>query len=89
MNGWQPPLLNREGSTDMADNIRVGIPLNNVDTAWLHMEDPTNLMMITGMYIFRQPLDFERVRDTIKYRMVGAFPRFKHKISQQGLRVLG
>ena len=70
----------------MADNIRVGIPLNNVDTAWLHMEDPTNLMMITGMYIFRQPLDFERVRDTIKYRMVGAFPRFKHKISQQGLR---
>jgi WS/DGAT/MGAT family acyltransferase len=70
----------------MADNIRVGIPLNNVDTAWLHMEDPTNLMMITGMYIFRQPLDFERVRDTIKYRMVGAFPRFKHKISRQGLR---
>ncbi len=70
----------------MADNIRVGIPLNNVDTAWLHMEDPTNLMMITGMYIFGQPLDFERVRDTIKYRMVGAFPRFKHKISQQGLR---
>ncbi len=70
----------------MAENIRVGIPLNNVDTAWLHMEDPTNLMMITAMYIFRQPLDYDRMRDTIRYRMVGTFPRFKHKISQQGLR---
>ena len=32
-------------------------PLFNVDAAWLRMEDPTNLMMVTGVLIFPRPLD--------------------------------
>jgi hypothetical protein len=36
-------------------------PLSAVDTAWLHMEDPTNLMMVTGVLVFEEPLDFGRV----------------------------
>lgn len=68
----------------MADNIRYGIPLGNVDTAWLHMEDPTNLMMVTGLYIFDQPVDFTRLRDTVQYRWIDRFSRFRHKVVQQG-----
>ena len=68
----------------MADSIRYGIPLGNVDTAWLHMEDPTNLMMVTGLYIFDKPLDITRLRDTVQYRWLDRFSRFKHKVVQQG-----
>ena len=68
----------------MADSIRYGIPLGNVDTAWLHMEDPTNLMMVTGLYIFDKPIDFTRLRDTVQYRWVDRFNRFRHKVVQQG-----
>ena len=27
-------------------------PLSAVDTAWLHMEDSANLMMVTGVLVF-------------------------------------
>ncbi len=54
--------------------------MSNVDTAWYQMEDPTNLMMVSGFIEFNQKLDFERVRQTIKERMVDKFPRFRMKV---------
>ena len=33
------------------------------------MEDPTNLMMVTGIYVFDEPLDFARLKDTVKVRI--------------------
>jgi diacylglycerol O-acyltransferase / wax synthase len=68
----------------MPDNVHHGTPLTYVDTAWLHMEDPTNLMMVTGIFIFDRPLDVARVRDTLQDRMVDRFPRLKHKVKQDG-----
>ena len=61
-----------------------GTPLDPVDTAWLHMEDPTNLMMVTGIYIFDGPLDFARLKDTARYRMADRFPRLTHRVVQKG-----
>ncbi len=49
---------------------RKSIPFNNVDTAWLQMEDPTNLMMITGVLLLRKPADFARLRRTVEYRLL-------------------
>lgn len=46
------------------------IPFSNVDTAWLQMEDPTNLMMITGILLLDRPVDFARLRQTIEYRLL-------------------
>ena len=43
-------------------------PLSNVDAAGLHMEAPTNLMMITGVVIFEQALDFARLKRTLEQR---------------------
>jgi len=68
----------------MPDNVHDGTPLTYVDTAWLHMEDPTNLMMVTGIFIFARPLDFTRVRDTLLGRMADRFPRLRHRVKQHG-----
>jgi diacylglycerol O-acyltransferase len=37
-------------------------PMSRVDTAWLRMERPTNLMMITGVLMFDTPMPIERLR---------------------------
>jgi diacylglycerol O-acyltransferase / wax synthase len=52
-------------------------PVAPVDAAWLRMEDPTNLMMITGVLMFAQPLDPARFRAVIASRLVERFGRFR------------
>jgi len=54
-------------------------PLSNVDTAWLRMEDPTNLMMITGVLTFGAPLDFERLRFTLQAGL-GQIRRLRQRV---------
>jgi len=53
-------------------------PMSKVDTAWLRMEQPTNLMMITGVMLLDDSLDFERLLETIDNRFL-AFRRFRQK----------
>lgn len=54
--------------------------MSNVDAAWLGMDHPTNLMMITGFMLLDKPLDMERFLQTVQERMVDRFPRFKQRI---------
>lgn len=53
--------------------------MSNVDTAWLRMDHPTNLMMITGVMTFDEPLDFERVKRVIEKRLL-KFDRFRQRV---------
>jgi WS/DGAT/MGAT family acyltransferase len=53
-------------------------PISKVDTAWLRMEQPTNLMMINGVLIMDGPLDYERLLETIEQRFL-TFRRFRQK----------
>jgi len=53
-------------------------PMSRVDTAWLRMERPTNLMMITGVLMFDTPMPIERLRKVIKQRFL-AYPRFRQR----------
>lgn len=55
------------------------IQLSPVDAAWLHMEDPTNLMMITGVMLLKGRVDFARVRDVYAARLL-QFRRFRQRI---------
>lgn len=55
------------------------IPFSNVDTAWLQMEDPTNLMMITGILLLDRPVEFARLRQTLEYRLL-PLSRFRMKV---------
>jgi WS/DGAT/MGAT family acyltransferase len=53
-------------------------PIAKVDTAWLRMEQPTNLMMITGVVTLASPITYERLLETIETRWL-AFKRFRQK----------
>jgi WS/DGAT/MGAT family acyltransferase len=59
--------------------------LSNIDAAWLHMEEPTNLMMINGFFQFDGAVDFERVRLTLQYRLAERFVRFKQRVVEPRL----
>ena len=56
-------------------------PLSPVDNAWLRMEHPTNLMMITGVFFFDQPIEFSRVIELINRRLL-PFRRFRQRVMQ-------
>ena len=53
-------------------------PMSRVDTAWLRMERPTNLMMITGVLMFETPMTLAKLRQVIRQRFL-AYPRFGQK----------
>ncbi len=52
--------------------------MSKVDTAWLRMERPTNLMMITGVMMFEQKLDVGRFKRMLADRFL-EFRRFRQK----------
>ena len=53
-------------------------PLSNVDAAWLKMEDPTNLMMVTGVLTFARPVDMAYLRALVESRLL-QFDRFRQR----------
>lgn len=57
-----------------------------VDAAWLRMDRPTNTMMITGVMMFDQPLDFARVKETLATRML-TNERFRWRLHESPLRM--
>jgi diacylglycerol O-acyltransferase / wax synthase len=52
-----------------------------IDSAWLRMEDPTNLMMVTGVLLFDGRLDQRRLRAVVEERLL-AFARFRQRIQE-------
>ena len=53
--------------------------LSVVDTAWLHMEMPTNLMMVGSLAFFDAPLEYEQLTSAMQRRLLG-HPRFREHI---------
>ena len=45
------------------------------------MEDPTNLMMVTGVLLFNSRLDVDRVRSVLEERLL-SFARFRQRVEQ-------
>jgi len=60
--------------------------MSPVDSAWLHMEDPTNLMMITGVSLLDKPIDFERFRRTLEVRLL-TLDRFTMRVVEPRIPV--
>lgn len=50
------------------------------DHAWLRMNDPNNLMVITGMMILDAPLDYERLKAAIELSLL-RFRRFHQRLA--------
>lgn len=55
--------------------------MSKVDTAWLRMEQPTNLMMITGVIGLGRQARYENLLETINQRFL-AFRRFRQKVTK-------
>lgn len=52
----------------------------SMDAAWLQMEEPANLMMITAVLWFDGAVDRERLRAVVRERLVERYPRFKQRV---------
>ncbi|NTU80572.1 MAG: wax ester/triacylglycerol synthase family O-acyltransferase [Chloroflexales bacterium] len=63
----------------MSPSQRTRTPLASVDAAWLHMDEPTNPMVITVALTFDQPIDFKRLREIVSTRLL-CFPRFSQRV---------
>ncbi len=57
--------------------------MSAVDTAWLRMDRPTNLMMIVGVMVFNRRMNLERLRNTVEARLVGRYRRFRQCAVQE------
>jgi diacylglycerol O-acyltransferase len=55
--------------------------ISAVDTAWLRMDRPQNLMMICGVLLFRERLSLARLRKVIAERFL-VFKRFRQRATQ-------
>ncbi len=53
--------------------------LSNVDSAWLRMEEPTNLMTITALITSDQKIDYQRLKSEIEDRFL-PFDRFRQRV---------
>jgi diacylglycerol O-acyltransferase / wax synthase len=56
--------------------------MSNADAAWLHMDRPTNLMVVNALLWFDEPVDADLVREILRSRLVEPFPRFRQVITE-------
>ena len=57
------------------------VQMSNVDKAWLEMDSATNLMVINGVMIFEEKLDFETLKTILEERFVARYDRFRQRIA--------
>jgi diacylglycerol O-acyltransferase / wax synthase len=58
--------------------------MNNADAAWLHMDRPTNLMVVNSVLWFEAPVEFERAKEILRVRFVERFPKFRQRVVERG-----
>src|SRR2546428_10279106 len=59
--------------------------MSSVDAAWLGMEDPTNLMMVTGVLALDGKVDIKRLRTLLDKRLA-PFGRFHQRVARPRMR---
>ncbi len=65
------------------DQLKNRERMSSVDTAWLRMDTPTNLMMIVGVMMFDGAPDLARIRRTVEARL-SRYARFRQRVVQDG-----
>ena len=51
--------------------------MSTADAAWLHMDRPTNLMVINSVLWFDEPIDWPATQAVLRERLIEPFPRFR------------
>jgi len=57
--------------------------MSSIDTAWLRMDRPTNLMVITGLMLFEGHVDFARLQQVLEKRFL-QHNRFRQRVVKVG-----
>ena len=52
------------------------------DAAWLRMDRPTNLMVVTSVMWFEEPVAPDAIRALLRDRVLGRFPRFTQRVTE-------
>ena len=65
------------------DELKNRERMSSVDTAWLRMDSPVNLMMIVGVMMFDGAPDLARIRRTVEARL-SRYARFRQRVVQDG-----
>ena len=74
-----PPRAKRRSATSSR------VKISAVDTAWLRMDRPQNLMMITGVLLFGERVTLTRLRKVVSERFA-VFKRFRqHPVEMPGM----
>ncbi len=60
-------------------------PMDPADVAWLHMDRPTNLMVVNTVLWFDVPVDQASVLEMFEERVVSRFRRFRQRVADPAL----
>jgi diacylglycerol O-acyltransferase / wax synthase len=52
------------------------------DAAWLHMDRPTNPMVVNGLVVLGETPDPDAVAEVLERRLAARFPRFRQRIAE-------
>ena len=63
--------------------------ISNADAAWLHMDRPTNLMIITSVMWADEPIDGARLREIVAARLIEPYVRFRQLAVESRLPLRG
>jgi diacylglycerol O-acyltransferase / wax synthase len=55
--------------------------LTKADSAWLHMDRPESLMMITALFLFKEKMDIDKLKETISERLL-PYDRFRMRVKK-------
>ncbi|MGD8902979.1 MAG: wax ester/triacylglycerol synthase family O-acyltransferase [Anaerolineae bacterium] len=53
--------------------------MSSADSVFVHLEDPTNLMMVTAVMLLGTPVDYVRLATIMEHRLL-AFDRFRQRV---------
>src|SRR5829696_4993906 len=59
------------------------VALSHADAAWLHMDRPTNRMVIKSVLWFDRPLDWDAAQAVCRERLLDRFPRFRQRVHER------
>lgn len=68
--------------------MSAGHRMSSADAAWLHMDRPTNLMVVNSVLLFDERLDADRLHRTVQSRLVDRYPRFSQRVVESRLPLL-
>jgi diacylglycerol O-acyltransferase len=56
--------------------------MSGADAAWLHMDRPTNRMIVQSVLWFDSPADWDRLLESVSERWLEGYPRFRQRVRE-------